>query len=104
MGKYQIKIMGLILVSSLIFGGCTRNDSMPELTAHLGKYLGSEYKGNYVWGGAMNLAWTELNENILHEKLKLKTNDIVALKMVDAFNNPVFSKKDLDEKSYYVKS
>lgn len=39
-----------------------------------GNYLGSYFKGNYVWGGAMNLTWNELNDNILHEKLQLKTD------------------------------
>ena len=67
-------------------------------------YLGSEYKGNYVWGGAMNLAWNELNENILHEKLRLITDDKKALGMVDRLNHAPFTKNDLDEKSYYIKS
>src|SRR5208337_3734647 len=67
-------------------------------------YLGSEYKGNFVWGGAMNLAWYELNENILHEKLKLNTNDKAALEMADKLNNSPFTKNDLNEQSYYVKS
>ena len=69
-----------------------------------GNYLGSDYKGNYVWGGAMNLAWNELNENILHEKLQLNTADETALKMVVKLNDAPFSKSDLDEESYYVKS
>jgi len=69
-----------------------------------GNYLGSDYKGNYVWGGAMNLAWNELNENILHEKLQLNTDDDTALEMVVKLNDAPFSKSDLDEKSYYVKS
>ncbi len=69
-----------------------------------GNYLGSDYKGNYVWGGAMNLAWNELNENILHEKLQLNTNDETALEMVKKLNDAPFSKSDLDEESYYVKS
>jgi len=67
-------------------------------------YLGSEYKGNYVWGLAMNLAWNELNENVLREKLKLKTVDKIALRMADQLNDAPFTKNDLDEKSYYIKS
>ena len=67
-------------------------------------YLGSEFKGNYVWGGAMNLAWNELNENILHQKLRLKTDDKKALEMVDKLNHSPFTRNDLDEKSYYIKS
>ncbi len=69
-----------------------------------GNYLGSDYKGNYVWGGAMNLAWNELNENILQEKLELNTTDNIALEMVEKLNDAPFSKNDLDEKSYYIKS
>jgi len=45
-----------------------------------------------------------LNENILHEKLRLKTDDKKALEMVDKLNNSPFTKNDLDEKSYYIKS
>ncbi|MEI6627466.1 MAG: hypothetical protein WCL61_02630 [bacterium] len=69
-----------------------------------GNYLGNLYKGNYVWGGAMNLAWNELNENIVHEKVQLNTQDQAALSMLDKLNNPVFTKNDLDAPSYYVKS
>lgn len=70
----------------------------------VGNYVGSNYKGNFVWCGAMNLAWNELNENILKEKLKLNSQDKTALEMVEKFNNPTFSKNDLDENSYYIKS
>lgn len=69
-----------------------------------GNYLGSDYKGNYVWGAAMNLAWNELNDNIVHEKIQLDTDDALALNMVEKLNNAPFSKNDLDEESYYVKS
>ena len=70
----------------------------------VGNYLGSDYKGNYVWGGAMNLAWNELNENILNEKLQLNTNDKISLEMASKLNNAPFSKSDLNEESYYIKS
>ena len=69
-----------------------------------GNYLGSSYKGNYVWGGAMNLAWTELAENIIKEDIQLNTEDKIALEMVSKLNDTPFSKGDLDEESYYVKS
>ncbi|MCF7795140.1 hypothetical protein K9M50_02175 [Patescibacteria group bacterium] len=69
-----------------------------------GNYIGSDYKGNYVWGGAMNLAWNELNENVLEENLKLQTDDETALNMVEKFNNPIFTKDDLNKESYYIKS
>jgi hypothetical protein len=66
--------------------------------------LGSEYKENFVWSGAMNLCWNELTENILHGKLMLKSEDAAALKMAEQFNHGTFSKEDLDEESYYIKS
>lgn len=68
------------------------------------RYFGGMHKGNYVWGGAMNLAWNELSETILKEKLQLRTNNTTALAMQNSFNTPVFTKNDLDEKSYYIRS
>jgi hypothetical protein len=67
-------------------------------------YTGSDYKGNYIWGGAMNLAWTELTDNIVKEPIRLKTDYKAALTTLDKLNNPVITKADLDEASYYVKS
>jgi len=67
-------------------------------------YAGSLCKGNYVWGGAMNLAWNELNENVLKEKLVLATDDKIAIEMLSKLNHPSFGKNDLDEPSYYNKS
>lgn len=69
-----------------------------------GNYLGSMHKGNFVWGGAMNLTWNELCDNILHEKLALINGDKVAKEMADKLNSPVFTKSDLDDESYYIKS
>lgn len=100
----------IIIVCSVVFAvtilsGCNIQNINNNVKGKINSnYLGSDYKGNYVWGGAMNLAWNELNDNILHEKLKLKTEDKTALKMVDNFNNATFTKNDLDEASYYIKS
>ncbi len=70
----------------------------------MNSYPGSEYEGNYVWGVAMNLAWNELSESILCGKPELKTKDKIALRMADQFNDAPFTKNDLDEKSYYIRS
>jgi hypothetical protein len=67
-------------------------------------YTGSDYKGNYVWGGAMNLAWTELADNIVKDTIQLVTNDKAALQMLDKLNHPVMTVQDIDAESYYVKS
>lgn len=69
-----------------------------------GNYLGSDYKGNYVWGGAMNLAWTDLREAIIKEDISLATHSSIVLEMVKKLNNPSFAKTDLDSYSYYIKS
>jgi hypothetical protein len=101
-------ILLVVLVATTLANSCKKNESSESnqdaVTKPSGAYLGSEYKGNFVWAGAMNLAWNELNDNILKEKLQLNTTDAAALKMVGELNNPVFTKNDLDEKSYYIKS
>jgi hypothetical protein len=99
-----------ILVLFLFFG--TTNENVNSQTKAnqdlktklIGNYVGSSYKGNFVWCGAMNLAWNELNESILKEKLQLNSNDKLALEMVIKLNNTSFSKNDLDSSSYYIKS
>ncbi len=67
-------------------------------------FTGSEYKGNYVWGGAMNLAWNELSENIVGDTIQFVTTDKVVQSYADRFNSQFFTKKDLNDESYYVKS
>ncbi len=67
---------------------------------------GSDYKGNYVFGGAMQLAVNELNNSILHDKLQLNlpAGDTGTNRMLAIFNREEFSTRDLDNASYYVKS
>jgi len=96
-----IIIFSLLIIVVLLIGYFLKENINKYNT---GNYLGSYYEGNYVWGGAMNLAWNNLNENILGEKLKLATEEKLALTTVEKFNDAVLKKKDLDEKSYYVKS
>ncbi len=101
--------IALFVLTFFIWQYRTQFSSKPHViqdteSGAVGNYLGSYYKGNYVWGGAMNLAWNELNEAILREKLKLSTDDKTALEMVSKLNNSPFSKIDLDEESYYIKS
>lgn len=62
---------------------------------------GSDYKGNYVFGGAMQLAVNELNNSILHEKLQLRLDesDIGTKRLLDIFNLAEFTTSDLDPKA-----
>jgi len=108
-------IIGIILLITVVVAGSIWFKNIKKIPVQhyqaqdikakiLDNYLGSDCKGNYVWGGAMNLAWNDLNDNILHKKLKLNTNDKIALGMVEKLNNSTFTKNDLDDKSYYIKS
>jgi hypothetical protein len=67
---------------------------------------GSDYKGNYVFGGAMQLAVNELNNNILRDKLQLvlQPSDAETNRLLTIFNLGEFTTNDLDAPSYYVKS
>lgn len=103
----------LAIFSLLTLAACdsTNNNNSGELptihspTAEVsGGYVGSDYEGNYLWGGAMNLAWNDLSESILKEPLALNTDDEAALAITQAFNDSVFTTDDLDEESYYIKS
>jgi hypothetical protein len=110
--KIHLAAIGTILLT--LFTGCSQNDTPNNdpgksieanvVTVAEGNYIGSEYKGNYIYAGAMNLAWNELNENVLKEKLQLKTPNQDALATLQKLNNPTFKKTDLDEASYYMKS
>lgn len=60
--------------------------------------------GNYVYGAAMNLAWNDLKDSIVHEPIALNTSDTAALQTADYFNQATFTKDDLDEPSFYIKS
>lgn len=99
--KRLVLILSLVLLTAIVHL-ITAKETVTN--PNNGNYLGSMQKGNYVWGGAMNLAWSELTDNILHGKMQFATTDKIVLSMMDKFNNPVFTKKDLDEKSYYIKS
>lgn len=101
-------VVGSIMVFIFLRSG---NDDFVDLTNFkpkkvnvAEKFTGSLYKGNYVYGAAMNLAWNDLKDNIIHEPIKLNTTDLAALKTTDLFNSEFFTKDDLDEASYYIKS
>lgn len=103
----------ILLLASLTVISCCGNKTKPAVTnkpvlipvaGDNFNYAGSDCKGNYVWGGAMNLAWNELTNNIVKDTIKLVTDDEKTLATLDKLNHPVITVKDLDEASYYVKS
>jgi hypothetical protein len=93
-----------------MFTACCRNkagktsvEKSPSVNSNY-NYTGSSFNDNYVWGGAMNMAWNELKDNFVREEVKLDTRDPQVLETLKKLNKPVFSKQDMDEASYYVKS
>lgn len=96
----KLLIISLLLTSTILLG-CQKNITSVYKSW---EYTWSDYKWNYIWWWAMNLAWNDLNDNILHSKLQLKTQDQIVQDYVRKFNNPAISKEDLDEASYYIKS
>jgi hypothetical protein len=105
--KNNFILITILIFFSLFFISCEENNQV-ELkngkTNLIENYVGSEYNGNYIWGGAMNLAWSELNEEIIKDKIMLKTQNNSVIEIVNAFNNPIFTKNDIDKESYYIKS
>ncbi|MBT3538645.1 hypothetical protein HN481_00785 [Candidatus Parcubacteria bacterium] len=105
------KIIFLVIIFCLglgfgifIFGNKGFND-YETIDITKTNYLGSTHEGNFVWGGAMNLAWNEMSENIIKEKeIRMATQDPIALYMIKSFNTQFFNKNNLDSKSYYIKS
>jgi len=92
------------LINSLLLSNTSKNSSeTPDYSYFL---TGSDYKGNFVYGGAMQLAVNELNENILHGELRLNLtdSDSETERLLTLFNQSLFTKEDLDAKSYYIKS
>lgn len=110
MNKFMITAL---LIMALMFTACCKNkacaksepkpDALPTLVSNH-NYTGSSFKENYVWGGAMNMAWNELIDSYTHSEITLKTEQDQTLEMLKKLNDPVFSKKDMDEASYYIKS
>jgi hypothetical protein len=106
------KSLTTLAVSALFLSACGSTAGQPatENLIEAGStkihddYVGSDIEGNFIWGGAMNLAWNELSDNILGEDLALATDDKAALEITQKFNNRPFNEEDLSEDSYYVKS
>lgn len=103
--------LGLILCLAIPLSCCKVKKPEPKVTPKPitvekdnFNYTGSDHQGNYVWGGAMNLAWTELADNIVKDTIRLATDDKAVLNTLDKLNHPVITRKDLDEASYYIKS
>lgn len=97
-------ITSLILIVLLI-SACSKNATKPyKVSPNNFNYTGGNLAGNYVWGGAMNLAWNELSTNIIKEPIDLDTSDPAALATLKKLNTPVFTREDMDSPSYYVKS
>ena len=66
-------------------------------------YYFAEHEGNYIWAAAMTLAWKEMISEIVHEDLTSDIQNKEVQHFISLYNKAEFSKKDLDEASYYIK-
>jgi hypothetical protein len=94
----------LVLVLGLTSCCCNKHKCKADKQDNNLNYTGAFHNENYVWGGAMNLAWNELRESFIGEPIAFETTDKEVLDITAKLNNPVFTKADLDDKSYYIKS
>ena len=61
-------------------------------------------KGNYMWAGALTLAWHELKNKIIKEDVIVNSENPMIEEIASNFNHSAFKKKDLSEDCYYVKA
>ncbi len=66
-------------------------------------FTGTELEGNYLYAPAMNLAWNQLKDYVLHAPIELNTEDAETLDTIRRFNDSPFTKNDLESKNYYIK-
>ncbi len=105
----KLIIVGAVLLAMMLTACCQNKKIAEPKLPQVGtepnyNFTGSKYQQNYVWGGAMNMAWTELAQNFAKGAIELDTKDEATLETLYKLNNPVFGKQDMDEQSYYVKS
>lgn len=96
------KYMGLI-ISLFSLGACAQVVHQQKFTIK-GDYPSFTYQGNDIYAGAMNLAWTELSQSIIKAPIRLDSADSQVQAQVYNYNHPVFTAKDIESNSYYVKS
>ncbi len=73
-------------------------------TVNYEQRIPQDFKGNYVWAAATNLAWNALKDSILKGNAQMRGLDADGQSMQDRLNASAFSQRDLDAESYYVKA
>ncbi len=107
MGLLKRYLVPIILIIVVVVGYILfqKNNKAEKIQiATVGNYTAGYYKGNFVWGAAMNFAWSDLCENIIKDTIQLSVYDSISRSMIHQLNNPQVTTNDLDKESYYVKS
>lgn len=65
---------------------------------YTGKIGNTDY--NSIWIGTFNLAWSELIEQYVHNKISFKEGNTA---LVDELNKQTFKKEQISEEDYYIK-
>lgn len=103
MNSRNTLISAILITIVATLGGCAKSTQAPlPVSKYQDRYLGGEFEGNFVWSGAMDLAWKELRQ-ALNEKLELVTKDVTTLDMVKKLNNSPLSENDFFDTDYYAK-
>lgn len=76
----------------------------PADTVDREERIPADFKGNYVWTAATNLAWREMMDSILHGPATFSGLSASTQEIVRKLNASQCSKLDLDPASYYIKS
>lgn len=110
----KLALIALLIPALLITACCknktcnkdkdTQNEPISDVVYTYLNFTGSTLNNNYIWGGAMNMAWNELLGSFVKEKLSLETDNKQTLTTLAKLNEPVFTKRDMDAESYYIKS
>ncbi|MBN3859646.1 hypothetical protein GKC56_03785 [Neisseriaceae bacterium PsAf] len=103
----MLKRIGIFLLIGGLMSSCaTDNKNNTSVTTETLQrdYQGFNYQGNYIWAGAMNLAWTEMSEQVIGAPIQVKSNLQKIQNKIYSYNHPVFTKKDISADSYYIKS
>jgi hypothetical protein len=64
--------------------------------------LAGDFKGNYVWAAAMDLAWKKAKADVVKREMEVADDDALGDSITSTFNRSKFSKSDLDAASYYL--
>jgi hypothetical protein len=74
----------------------TTPDNYPKFSYYNGNFC----RGNYIWTGAMSIAWKDMSDSLVGWDIRLKTADATANQTLQMLYNSLISKYDIDDNTY----